>query len=508
MLFNSLYFLFQYLPLVAFVFLALSRYRRQISILLRTLERNIGCACLALASLYFYAYWDVTYIFLLLGSIILNYKTGCWISMIRDSNKARAKTLLIRAVACNLLTLAYFKYFVFFTTSFNSLFGTSFPLFTIILPLGISFFTFTQIAFLVDVYQGKATEFNFIHYLLFVTYFPHLIAGPILHHAQMMPQFKRLEKFEINWDNLVIGISFFTIGLAKKVFIADTCAGFSTPIFDAAKAGKLIPFVDSWLGAYAYSLQLYFDFSGYCDMAIGISYIFNIRLPYNFNSPYKAVNIIDFWRRWHITLSVFLRDYLYIPLGGNRQGKWRRYANLFITMLLGGLWHGAGWTFILWGALHGLYLVINHGFHAFREKMGWKHGMWSLPGRMLGTGVTFVAVMIAWVLFRSENMLSVQTMLSCMTGGNGFSLTPVYIYHCPLLMHPLLIPGFILIWAMPNTQQLLGIHDTSDTETGTITGIPPWWMWVFIGTLLGAGIIQLLLAQMHGKTSEFLYYQF
>ena len=509
MLFNSLPFIFVYLPIVLLVYFTLGPCTRFLSSLWSSVKAAPESIWLCIASLFFYAYWDATYLWLLLLSITLNYTAGYWIAR-KKSEEANgaAKAIVITAISTNLIVLAYYKYFAFFLTSANDVWGTSFVVHNMILPLGISFFTFTQIAFLVDAYQGKAKEYNFVHYLLFVTYFPHLIAGPILHHAQMMPQFKRTETYRINWDNMAIGLCFFIIGLVKKVLIADTCAGFSTPVFDAAKVGTPIPFIDAWLGAYAYTLQLYFDFSGYCDMAIGVSYMLNIKLPYNFNSPYKAVNIIDFWRRWHITLSSFLRDYLYIPLGGNRYGKWRRYANLFITMLLGGLWHGAGWTFILWGAVHGTYLMINHGFHAFRKNIGWKDGSMGIVGRVFATGLTFLAVMLAWVLFRSENMLAVQTMFGSMTGSNGFGLTPRFVYYCKLHFHPLLIPGFILIWALPNTQQWIGVRDTSESEPGTITGVPAWWKWVLLGIALGACIIRLVIMHLSGKPSEFLYYQF
>jgi D-alanyl-lipoteichoic acid acyltransferase DltB (MBOAT superfamily) len=263
--------------------------------------------------------------------------------------------LLASAIAVNLILLGYFKYANFFADNLNHFAGTALPIGQVILPLGISFFTFTQIAFLVDTYQGKVKEFNFVHYTLFVTYFPHLIAGPVLHHKEMMPQFAKRNVCHLNWDNVAVGLSIFVLGLAKKVLIADSLAEFATPIFSAVAAGGQPMLFEAWIGALAYTLQLYFDFSAYSDMAIGISLMFNVRLPMNFNSPYKATSIIDFWRRWHMTLSRFLRDYLYIPLGGSRNGKAQRYLNLMITMLLGGLWHGAGWTFVIWGGLHGFY---------------------------------------------------------------------------------------------------------------------------------------------------------
>jgi D-alanyl-lipoteichoic acid acyltransferase DltB (MBOAT superfamily) len=240
----------------------------------------------------------------------------------------------------------------------NALLGTGWDAGTIVLPIGISFYTFTQIAYVVDTLQGKVTERSVLSYLLFVTYFPHLVAGPVLHHAEMMPQFRVRENLAPRAENLARGLTFLVAGLFKKVVLADGCAPIANAAFAGASAG-LTP-GDAWLGAIAYSLQIYFDFSGYSDMAVGISLLFNIDLPVNFHSPYRARSVVDFWRRWHMTLSRFLRDYLYIPLGGNRKGPLRRHANLLATMLLGGLWHGANWTFVVWGGLHGLYLVVNH----------------------------------------------------------------------------------------------------------------------------------------------------
>ena len=274
----------------------------------------------------------------------------------------QGKRWLLVAIAANLALLAYYKYAIFFVANAQRLIGHVGPLPEIVLPLGISFFTFTQIAFLVDAHRGLAREYSFTHYTLFVTYFPHLIAGPILHHREMMPQFDRRSTYTLDWDNVAVGLTMFIIGLFKKTVIADDMAAFASPAFDAAAGGTQLTLLEAWGAALAYTFQIYFDFSGYTDMALGASRMFGIVLPLNFRSPYKAANIIDFWRRWHITLSRFLRDYVYIPLGGNRKTVPRRYENLLLTMLVGGLWHGAGWTFVFWGALHGIYLVVNHGW--------------------------------------------------------------------------------------------------------------------------------------------------
>jgi alginate O-acetyltransferase complex protein AlgI len=466
MLFNSYGFIFLFLPIVLLGYFQLSR-----------LHHAYAAAWLAVSSLFFYGYWNPAYVGLLLGSIICNYAFGMWIAKAGVQHAAaRKKQVLVFALTANLLLLAYFKYANFFLSSVNSLAGSDLSLGNIILPLGISFFTFTQIAFLVDTYQGKVKEYNFVHYVLFVTYFPHLIAGPVLHHKDMMPQFAHNATYRFNTENFSLGLTIFVFGLAKKLVLADALAEFPGPIFSVVQAGGQPMLFEAWIAALSYSLQLYFDFSGYSDMAIGLSLMFNVRLPLNFNSPYKSVNIIEFWRRWHITLSRFLRDYLYIPLGGNRKGTLRRYANLMTTMLLGGLWHGAGWTFIIWGGLHGFYLVINHGWHAFKHVMGWGEGGWF--ARRLAILLTFLAVVVAWVFFRAPDFASALSVLSGMAGLHGISLSESAAHQLAVSfphlveqvaqngMTPLskvnadralilIILGLWAVWSFPNVQQLM-----------------------------------------------------
>ncbi len=482
MLFNSYGFIFLYLPLVLIGFFQWARWRR-----------DAAAAWLAAASLFFYGYWNPVYVGLLLVSIVGNYWFG---RRIADTGK---KSVLVLAIGVDLALLAYYKYANFFLDSVNSLAGTHWSLGTIILPLGISFFTFTQIAFLVDTYQGKVKEYNFIHYVLFVTYFPHLIAGPVLHHKDMMPQFARPATYQVNWLNVATGILLFTVGLFKKVYWADALAPYVAGIFDGA-AHATPTIYEAWCGALAYTLQIYFDFSGYTDMALGIALMFNIHLPTNFNSPYKASSIIDFWRRWHITLSTFLRDYLYIPLGGNRHGKLRRYGNLFATMLLGGLWHGAGWTFVIWGALHGAYLTVNHlwrehvAAHVPRLPLG--------LGKLLGGALTFVAVVVAWVLFRAENVATALALLKAMFGIAYQPVTLAEVGAGKLLLLTdlsgrelvkLLLPGLLWVWLLPNSLRVrfLSRH--------------------LLLTLLQTGLALYLLFQIldqFGNYSPFLYFQF
>ncbi|MDB5413819.1 MAG: hypothetical protein JWR10_2154 [Rubritepida sp.] len=323
------------------------------------------------------------------------------------------------ALFLNLIVLAYFKYYLFFAAEISRAAGFDVNIATIYLPIGISFYTFTQIAFLVDTYHDKVKELNFIHYLLFVTYFPHLIAGPILHHAEMMQQFRTKSIYRLKAENISVGLTIFIIGLFKKVVLADGIAPFVGPIFDAPAGAAAPGMAAAWVGALAYTLQLYFDFSGYSDMAIGLSRMFGIILPLNFASPYKAESIIEFWRRWHMTLSRFLRDYLYFALGGSHRGTARRYANLFITMLLGGIWHGAGWTFLLWGAVHGVLLTLNHAFRAVAggTRPASARPAWIRAAFVLGT---FILVTMAWVLFRAPDVTAAFRILSSMVGWHGF----------------------------------------------------------------------------------------
>ena len=359
-------------------------------------------------SLFFYGYWNIIYIPLLLLSIFINFFVGSAMADAPNTDeKAKllktfsSKKLLLFGIFFNIALLAYFKYTDFFLTNFNGIFGSNVPLPHIILPLGISFFTFTQIAFLVDAYKQEVKEVDLVRYMLFVTYFPHLLAGPILHHKEMMPQFASKWNFALRWRNISGGLFLFSIGLFKKVMIADFFADYANYFYADTNA---LDMLQAWATSLSYTLQLYFDFSGYTDMAIGVSLLFNIRLPINFNSPYKATSIQDFWRRWHMTLSRFLRDYIYIPLGGNRKGSFRTSVNLMATFIIGGIWHGAGWTYVFWGFLHGMALVINHI---------WKSLGLKLPA-IFAWFLTFNFVNIAWVFFRAPTWEDALNVLSAM----------------------------------------------------------------------------------------------
>ena len=484
MLFNSYTFLLLFMPGV---------------LLILWLLRRVGLSSLlvpfvTLASLAFYAWWDYRYVPLLLGSVVFNYAVGGTIS--RRSDHAIRKILLVVGLAGNLGLLGYFKYAGFFAHSLNSAVGTRFPVLLFVLPLGISFFTFTQIEYVVDAYRGQAPRYAFAEYALFVTFFPHLIAGPILRHHEVIPQFK--DGLRVWSDEAFArGFLLLAIGLFKKVVIADALASWADLAFGSVGS---LSFVDAWAGALCYTLQLYFDFSGYSDMAVGLALMLNIKIPFNFDSPYKSRSIIEFWRRWHITLSSFLRDYLYIPLGGSRKGRARTIVNLMATFILGGLWHGAGWTFIAWGVWHGTLLSVNHA---------WRWTGRKIP-KALAWCLTFVAVVVGWVVFRSPSMGAARHYLQAMVGVNGFVLPSKYVAVLGLpgesfarfgslaalpdtwfeakLASLVVLMVFVIV--LPNSQQL----------AEKMRPTPRW--------LAFAAVVFLSAFLLIGRVTTFIYYQF
>jgi alginate O-acetyltransferase complex protein AlgI len=499
LLFTSGEFLFVFLPVTLLVFFAAARFA----------GRAAAAAWLAVASLIFYGYWRIEHTVLLVLSIAFNYAFGEWILKARQGGKPSSRLLLSIAIAANLATLAYFKYADFFLRTAADLSGADIPLLGVVLPLGISFFTFTQIAYLVDVHAGKVVERNPIHYALFVTYFPHLIAGPVLHHAEMMPQFRSPEIYRPAMRNFVIGLAFLLTGLAKKVLIADSVAPVANMVFGA---GADVPLAASaaWLGVTAYTLQIYFDFSGYSDMAVGLSLLIGVRLPYNFNSPYQAWNITEFWRRWHMTLSRFLRDYLYVPLGGNRHGRARRYVNLMLTMLLGGLWHGASWTFVIWGGLHGAYLVVNHGWQWLREKLGWKSaatGVAAIVGRGAGVALTLLCVMVGWVFFRAADAASATGILASMFGfrEGGVPIASLAGYSQGAL--PWIALFSVVALFGRNSQRLIDGHLTAWLDRRTHRTRHAEWLAWLTGAMC-VGVVSMAIAAASRTVTEFIYFNF
>ena len=407
----------------------------------------------------------------------------------------------------------------------------------IVLPLGISFFTFQQIAYLVDVYREQGPRYRFVDYAAFVSFFPQLIAGPIVHHRHFISQLGLDRMCGFNWSNLVIGVSIFTIGLFKKVAIADGFAVIANKVFGAAEQGLDVTFADAWLGAIAYTFQIYFDFSGYGDMALGLAAMIGLSLPINFNSPYKSRSIIEFWQRWHMTLSAFLKNYLYIPLGGNRYGSWMKYRNLAIVMLLGGLWHGASWSFVIWVGLHGCYLIINHGWR--RLVPSTKAGMFA---RVINAGywlITMIAVVFAWVFFRAESLeaatslsrsmlafnsqwqLVVPASVVALAGKFGLTLGDHWFFvgglfatvHVPDTHYQFLVYGIWLaigiVVVLPNTAQLFGRYEKQvPVETNPFGDWvmmhwrPNLWWGMFVGILLTVSVLML------SQVTEFIYFNF
>ena len=395
MLFNSYIFILAFLPLCVLGFY-----------LIKSRCAEAAKIWLIAFSLWFYGYFNLYYLAIMVGSVLVNY---CFYRLF-DIVKNR-KAILAVAVAANLAVLFYFKYYDFFIRNINSVFKTDFALKHILLPLGISFFTFQQISFLHDAYDGNVKDVRFTDYALFITFFPQLIAGPIVTADEMLPQFKGIEKLRFNADRFAGGVFVFVMGLAKKVIIADT---FGRAVDFGYENIFSLSGTEALLVILFYTLQLYFDFSGYCDMAIGIGRMIGFDIALNFNSPYKACNIIYFWKRWHITLSRFFTRNIYIPLGGNRKGSFRMYLNLFIVFFLSGLWHGAGWNFVLWGCMHGILYIVTR---AWQKRFGEndKNGAFT---KTIGIILTFVFVAVAWVFFRAGDVKEAVSLLSRLGSGS------------------------------------------------------------------------------------------
>jgi D-alanyl-lipoteichoic acid acyltransferase DltB (MBOAT superfamily) len=500
MLFSSYTFLLQFLPAVVLAFAAARRH-----------SPRAGILVLAGSSLFFYGAWRPVYLILLLASVGANFSLGL---LMEDPRRRRTVGLL--GVALNLALLCYFKYTNFIFESINMLTGAPLPFVNVVLPLGISFFTFQQIAYLVDVMRGASVERDIVSYTLFVSFFPHLIAGPLVHHAEMIPQFKRGRSFR-SGVLAARGLAIFAAGLFKKVVIADNLVQFVSPVFAHIDTGGGVTTPWAWLASVAYTLQIYFDFSGYSEMAVGLALLFGIRLPVNFRSPYKALSIIEFWQCWHITLSRFLRDYLYIPLGGNRLGEQRRYVNLMITMLLGGLWHGAGWNYLIWGGLHGIYLCVNHLWRAWHGASGNKFT--SGFAKIASWTMTFVAVVVGLVFFRSKTTIGAVRVVSSMFGSSDAS-DSAYISHgvlrlmdLPILVgEPLLVLtgsamvalALAIILLLPNVPQIYGYREyrRAPEKPGRLRWQPNA-AWALVSTLA----LSISLFGMWQRL-DFLYFQF
>ena len=404
MLFNSIEFIYLFLPFTFFIYFFLNEINHNI----------FSKIFLVFASLFFYSWWNFLYLPLILFSIIFNYLIGNNISKVYLDQKGKNKTLLIIGITINILMLVYFKYSDFFIVNFNYIFNENIPVLNLSLPLAISFFTFQQIAYLVDCFNKEIENSGFLNYCIFITFFPQLIAGPIVHHKEIIPQVSSTINKNKNFRNISVGIFIFSIGLFKKIVLADNFSIWASAGFDNTYS---LDFFESWFTSFSYTFQLYFDFSGYTDMAIGAALLFNFKLPINFNSPYKSLDIQDFWRRWHITLSRFLKEYIYIPIGGNKISKYRTYLNLMTVFIIGGIWHGAGWTFILWGFLHGLGIIINRIWKIFDINLS----------KFISWFITFNFINFSWIFFRANNFGDALNIIKGMIGLNGIFL-PSSIY--------------------------------------------------------------------------------
>jgi len=456
MLFNSYIFIFAFLPIVFILFYALREFRTTAFIMF------------IIASLFFYAYWNPNLLFVIIGSIAINY------GFVKLLQKLPHKLLLRIGIAVNLCILGYYKYASFFVGTISDLFGLGLAVPNIMLPLAISFFTFQQVAYLVDTYRGETKEHTFLEYVWFIVFFPQLIAGPIVRHHEMFPQFRDHAFQHMNRENIEKGLTIFFIGLFKKTVIADTLAHW---VNDGFSHTTQLDVVDGWITALAYTFQLYFDFSGYCDMAIGIALLFNIKLPINFDSPYQSLNIQQFWQKWHMTLNRFLTHYVYIPLGGSRAGKLRTYLNIMIVFLISGLWHGAGWTFVFWGFLHGVASVVCRLWKQLGLRMA----------KPLAWGLTFLFVVCSWVFFRAESMHDAWNVLSAMTRFD--QLTFALVWQDKYILFGLFILLVIVIFAR-NSIAIMNAHHAG------------WRRTLFVASLAAVSILHL------DQVSEFLYFNF
>ena len=440
MVFSSYAFLLVFLPLTLLGFYAL----RAVG------GRRASVTFLLVASLAFYGVWNLAHLALLVASIAANYGCGRYLATAAPQGARRAA--MIAGVAGNLSLIFWFKYLDFAGSNAAALAGAVWTFQNLLLPLGISFFTFQQIAYLVDCFKSRDGEKSFRDYALFVSFFPQLIAGPIVHHRYTRPQFAALAERPVIADYIPYGVMIFAMGLAKKTLIADPIARAIDPLWASAAAGDPLGAAAAWTAMIGYSLQIYFDFSGYCDMAIGLGLMLGVRLPINFNSPYRAKSIIDFWRRWHMTLSAFLRDYVYVPLGGNKGGEIFRLRNIFLTMLIGGVWHGAAWTFIIWGLIHASLITANHAARLWLPQLDRMTG--PVAGAVKQAALLF-AVMFAWVYFRADGVAAAHAVIFGLADPGGLYAPDPYIIALMVLA-----AGLALL--SPNSLEVAGYVEALD----------------------------------------------
>ncbi|MEM1111368.1 MAG: MBOAT family O-acyltransferase [Pseudomonadota bacterium] len=496
MLFFSVEFLYVFLPVAAVGYWLVAR--------LTGGRRDLAIGWLIGASLVFYGLWNPLYLFLLGTSILVNYALGQYLQV------KRSKAVLVLALAFNLGLLSWYKYLGFFAGIASAVSGQGFELTAVVLPLAISFFTFQQIAWVVDNYRGELLEgkVRFGEYVLFVVFFPQLIAGPIVHHSELIPQFRSGELLRFRSDHLATALAFFIIGMFKKVVLADNIAPMPATVFDGAAWGISYGFVDTWVAAIAYPLQVYLDFSAYGDMAIGLALLFNIRLPINFDSPHKSLQMVEYWRRWHMTLGRFMRGYVFIPLGGSRVGPLRNHFNVVVTLALAGLWHGAGWTFVIWGTAHG---VLQAVYLLWR-----KHTKWRMP-MLLAWLVTFFATTVAHSFFPAHNLESALLALEIMF---MVSDTPVQAANTAGGTYLLILATFIGALLLPSTRLLMSdryeptTYDNNTVSASEALRIPVLdglrlafnTRWLMFLAAVGGTTLYLIFST--SSVQDFVYFQF
>lgn len=478
-------------------------------------DPRLGKPLLIVASFVFYGYWIPAYLLLLSGSILVNHLIVRL--LFREPSPPLRRALTALGVALNLALIGFYKYAAFVVESINWSFHAQLDVPDIILPIGISFFTFQQISLLVDVHKRRIVQLPFWNHVFFICFFPQLIAGPIVRQHEMLPQLAERRDWSLRADCVAIGIALFSFGLFKKTVLIDPFVPYLDLIFQAAAAGDPVGFVDGWAAGIGYGFQVYFDFSAYSDMAIGLGYLFGLRLPVNFFSPYKADSIRVFWRRWHISLSRFLRDYLFVPLGGSRHGLSRTVLALMLTMALGGLWHGAGWTFVVWGVLHGAYLSCNHLWRAFvarylpgaRDRVG-RSRLLAFALRCLSVLLTFLAVSFAWVFFRSPDIDSALRLAAAMFGFGGWH----EVVHLTRGMVPMFPLYFLIVWGLPNTMELFqstraALH-VEDYRDPVARPLWPGWLSFGLATRWAATTAVVFICAWFALSnlSPFIYFQF
>ncbi len=498
MLFNSYPFLLVFLPLVLAGVALLRGHTLAITVFVQA------------ASLVFYAYWSSRAVFILGGSVLFNFAISRAMMHARDRSRSTIPWLVL-GISGDLALLGYFKYRGFAAEVINEMAAAHLPVPHIALPLAISFFTFEQISYLVDLHRGLILDRRALNFGTFALFFPRLLAGPIVRYNDIARQLPPAGPgFSPSSADVAVGVFMFTVGLAKKVLFGDSAAALADPVFAATASGQIVPVATAVVGALAFGLQIYFDFSGYSDMTIGLARILGIQLPENFASPYRASSIVDFWRRWHVTLSTWLRDYLYIPLGGNQHGATTKYAALAATMVLGGIWHGAGWTFVIWGAIHGALLIINHAWRAAR----------SLPSvpRPIGWALTFLFVNLAWIFFRAPDFAGAVNMLTSLSGlasptvdlhpgvmaNFGIDAEAAHGPQGPVQADAFLVSALVIVLALPNTQTIAG---TAAAVSGSAGAAPVKWRPSRAWAAATAALL-ILSMSMLAQPSKFIYFQF